>query len=53
MLAGERFSMDAREKEILREAELYVRELFSGETSGHDADHTFRVARIAARLAES
>ena len=36
---------------ILDAAEAYVRALFEGEASGHDADHTLRVYRTALYLA--
>ena len=38
---------------IIRSAERYVRELFRGNSGGHDADHTLRVYRNAMLLADT
>ena len=44
--------MEAAEKKILMDAELYAEELFRGESSGHGIDHTVRVAKLALTIAE-
>lgn len=38
---------------IIQAALDYVQEYFAGESSGHDADHTLRVWRMAKRIAET
>ena len=38
---------------MIRRAIDYITELFSGDSSGHDADHTLRVYRLAVGLAET
>ena len=40
-------------KEIIPEAEAYVRSLFQGNSDGHDFDHTMRVYRTAMEIAEA
>lgn len=36
---------------MIQKAEDYVRQIFAGDASGHDAEHTFRVCRLALSLA--
>ena len=38
--------------ELIKEAMVYVEELFSNNSDGHDVDHTFRVYRNAMRIAD-
>ena len=38
---------------MIRRATEYITALFAGDSSGHDADHTLRVCRLAVRLAET
>ena len=38
---------------MIQRAIDYITELFAGDFSGHDADHTLRVFRLAVRLAEA
>lgn len=38
---------------MIRRATQYITELFAGDSSGHDADHTLRVYRLAVALAEA
>lgn len=44
-------NLTTEEKMIVAAAEDYVRELFVGDSSGHDAEHTFRVYRNAMQIA--
>lgn len=44
--------MTEMEESVLREAEILAERTFEGDSSGHDMDHTLRVARMAMRLAE-
>ena len=37
---------------LIPAAEIYIKELFAGDSGGHDADHTLRVYRAAVYLAE-
>ena len=36
---------------MIKKAESFVRQVFAGDASGHDAEHTFRVYRLALTLA--
>jgi uncharacterized protein len=36
---------------MIEKAKLFARQIFSGDASGHDFDHTLRVCRMAVRLA--
>ena len=38
---------------IIEEAKAFAREIFAGDASGHDFDHTMRVFRMATRIAET
>ena len=37
--------------DILKQAEEFAREIFAGDASGHDMDHTLRVLRMARYIA--
>jgi uncharacterized protein len=40
-------------KEWIDQATLFVKERFANDASGHDAEHTFRVYRLAMKLNET
>ena len=44
--------MEERKERILKEAEELIGELFAGDSSGHDREHTLRVYAMARKLAE-
>lgn len=39
-----------KEQQLFSTVEAYIRQLFAGESSGHDAEHTLRVYRTALRI---
>lgn len=39
--------------DIIEQAKDYARDVFAGDASGHDYDHTMRVFRMASRIAEA
>ena len=38
--------------DIIEEAKAFAKEIFAGDASGHDFDHTLRVFRTATRIAK-